>query len=271
MQYAFTANVIGSSSMGTMRNLLIALLLLSGITGLQYTRLMVLKQGGQQRSSQVALRQSIEEDRLRALNQLPALGFDNLFADGVYLAFIQYFGDRELRRSTGYGLSALYFDALIDRDPKFIDSYIYISNTLSLYLAQAEQSVALMEKGLASLAPNIPPRSYYVWRFKAIDELLFLGDGVAAQKSYENSANWAKQSSDEEAPLVAQLSAQTAQFLARNPVSRAAQISAWTQVLLSAKDEQTQKIATERIELLGGTVVVNNGGQVSVQFNIHDE
>ena len=110
-----------------------------------------------------------------------------------------------------------------------------------------------------------------MWRFKAIDELLFLGDGVAAKQSYENSANWAKQSWDEEAPLVAQLSAQTAQFLAKNPVSRTAQISAWTQVLLSAKDEQTQKIATERIELLGGTVVVNNGGQVSVQFNIYDE
>ena len=128
-----------------------------------------------------------------------------------------------------------------------------------------------MEKGLAYLSPIILPRSYYVWRFKAIDELLFLGDGDAAKQSFEKAAEWARQSPDEEAPFIAEISSQTAQFLTDNPVSRSAQISAWAQVLVSARDAETQQIVTERIEALGGTVVVNEGGQVSVNFNIYDE
>ena len=43
------------------------------------------------------------------------------------------------------------------------------------------------------------------------------------------------------------------------------------QVLVAARDEQTEQIATKRIESLGGTIVVNDGGQVSVDFNIYDE
>ena len=140
-----------------------------------------------------------------------------------------------------------------------------------MYLGQTESAIALMEKGLESLTPITPPNSYLVWRFKAIDELLFLGDGKAAKKSFEKAAEWARQSSDEQAPLIAEISTETAQFLAKNPVSRAAQMSAWAQVLVAAKDKQTEEIATERIEALGGTIVVNEGGQVSVNFNLYDE
>lgn len=253
-------------------NLLITFFLLFSAVGLQHSRLLLSKQGERViEENSAALRQSTEEERLLALNMLPVFGFDNLFANGVYLAFLQYFGNKNARQSEGYGLSPLYFDALIERDPQFIDAYLYLSNTLSLRLAQAERSIELMEKGLASLTPTTPRRSYFIWRYKAIDELLFLGDGEAAKQSFEKAAEWARQSSDEEAPLIAEISSQTAEFLATNPVSRSAQISAWAQVLVSARDEETQQIATKKIEALGGTVVVNEGGQVSVNFNIYDE
>lgn len=247
----------------------IALLSIAAVS-LQYFRLVTLKQGTDY-TPQTAERQRLEATRLRSINQLPAFGFENLLADGMFLGFLQYFGNSQQRREFGYGLAPIYFEGLIERDPRFTDAYLYLSNTVSLYLGQPERSVALMKKGLTSLNPTTPPRSYYIWRFKAIDELLFLGDGEAAKQSFEKSAEWARQSSDEEAPLVAEISSQTAQFLAQNPVSRAAQISAWAQVLVGARDEETEKIATEKIEALGGTIVVNEGGQVSVNFNIYDE
>ncbi|MBE9065399.1 hypothetical protein IQ260_01895 [Leptolyngbya cf. ectocarpi LEGE 11479] len=245
--------------------------LLSIITlSLQYFRLIQIKQGSRH-VLPLEERQDVEVMRVKAISRSPALGFENLLADGVFLSFLQYFGDSEQRQEFGYGLAPIYFEGLIDRDPRFIEAYLYLSNTISLRLGRPDQAIALMEKGLASLTPTTPPRAYYIWRFKAIDELLFLGDGEAAKKSFEKAAEWARQSSDEEAPLIAEISSQTAQFLAENPVSRSAQISAWAQVLVSARDEETEQIATEKIEALGGTVVVNEGGQVSVNFNIYDE
>ncbi|MEM9264985.1 MAG: hypothetical protein AAGA46_05635 [Cyanobacteria bacterium P01_F01_bin.13] len=256
--------------MSYLKNALTVTLLSLTIAGLQYFRLTQQKQGIRT-VAPTAEQQTIDATKLKTINQLPTFGFENLLADGLFLNFLQYFGDTQQRRQFGYDLAPLYFEGLIERDPLFTDAYLYLSNTLSLRMGRPQLAIQLMEKGLASMRPNLPPRSYYVWRFKAIDELLFLGDGKAAKQSYEKSAEWAQQSSDEEAPLVAELSSKTAQFLAKNPVSRAAQISAWAQVLVAARDEETEKIATERIEALGGTIVVNEEGQVSVNFNIYDE
>lgn len=255
--------------MSWLNTFIVALLSLTTV-GLQYFQLTQIKQG--HRSADLSAEwQTIEATKLETINQLPAAGFENLLADGLFLNFLQYFGDLQQRRESGYGLAPLYFEGIIERDPRFIDAYLYLSNTLSLRLGQPERSIELMDRGLAFLRPTTPPRSYYVWRFKAIDELLFLGDGEAARQSFQKAAEWAGQSSDEEAPLIAEISSQTAEFLAKNPVSRSAQISAWAQVLVSARDEQTEQIATERIESLGGTIVVNEGGQVSVNFNIYDD
>ncbi len=248
----------------------VAALLSIVAVNLQYLRLTQIQQGSGQ-AIHTAKHQDVELIRLNAINRSPNLGFENLLADSLFLSFLQYFGDSKQRKEFGYGLAPLYFDGLVDRDPRFVEAYLYLSNTISLRLGKPNRSIALMEKGLESLTPTTPPRSYYIWRFKATDELLFLGDGEAAKQSFEKSAEWARQSSDEEAPLIAEISSQTAQFLAKNPVSRSAQISAWAQVLVSARDEETEQIATERIESLGGTIVVNEGGQVSVNFNIYDD
>ena len=252
-------------------NVSLAALLSITIISLQYFRLAQLKQGSPGQLARATAQQDIEAIRLNTINRSPSFGFDNLLADSMFLSFLQYFGDSELRKELGYGLGAFYFDGVVERDPRFAEAYLYLSNTISLRSGQPERAIALMEKGLASLTPTTPPRSYYIWRFKAIDELLFLGDGEAAKQSFEKAAEWARQSSDEEAPFIAEISSQTAQFLTKNPVSRSAQISAWAQVLVSARDEETEQIATERIESLGGTIVVNEGGQVSVNFNIYDE
>lgn len=205
-----------------------------------------------------------EKLSLDLLQKAPAFGFNNLVADWVFLNFLQYFGDEPARLKTGYQLSPDYFEVIVDRDPKFLNIYPFLSTSISMYAAQPAQSVALMEKGLKSLAPKAPPKSYYVWRYKGIDELLFLGDSKGAQHSFEIAAEWASAYSDSVSNNVAAISRQTAQFLASNPESKSAQMSAWMMVLGNAVDSRTRQLAINRIKFLGGKVFITPQGNVKV-------
>lgn len=206
-----------------------------------------------------------EKVRLNLLQKTPAFGFDNLFADWVFLNFVMYFGDDEARLQTGYALSPEYFKIIVDRDPRFLGAYIGLSTSISMYAAMPEKSVALMEMGLKSMSPQTPPKSYYVWRYKGIDELLFLGDNQAARQSFETAAQWASTYSDEESKNVAALSRKTAEELSRNPNSKFAQVNAWAMVLYNTTDKLARKLAISRIEALGGKVVITPEGTVRIQ------
>ncbi|HEY9634875.1 MAG TPA: hypothetical protein V6D14_15840 [Coleofasciculaceae cyanobacterium] len=219
-------------------------------------------------ASPEALRQDVDLEKLRLnlLQQTPAFGFDNLFADWVFLNFLQYFGDEETRAVTGYSLSPEYFEIIVDRDPRFLGAYTGLSTSISLYAAKPEESVALMEKGLKSMSPQSPPKSYYIWRQKGIDELLFLGNTQAARQSFKNAAEWASTYSDEESQNVAAISRRTSEFLARNPKSKSAQVTAWAMVLNTVTDDRTRKIAISRIEALGGKVIITPEGVPKIRL-----
>ncbi len=176
---------------------------------------------------------------------LPTFGFDNIIADWHFIDFIQYFGDTDLRAQAGYGAAMEYFDVMLDRDPRFLFAYFYLSSTGSIYAGKPEKSVSLMDRGLKSLTPKVPDRGYYIWRLKAVDELLFLGKIPDARKSMLNAADWASQSANPEAQNVAKLSQGTANYLARNPNSKQAQFDAWNMVLGAAVDDTVVKRAIE--------------------------
>ncbi|MBD1880337.1 MULTISPECIES: hypothetical protein [unclassified Coleofasciculus] len=212
-----------------------------------------------------------ENIRLNLLQKFPDFGFDNLLADWVFLGFAQYFGDDEVRKVTGYTLSPEYFEIIVNRDPRFREAYLFLSASSSLYAALPERSVALMEKGLKSLTPQVPPKSYFIWRYKGMDELLFLGNAQAARQSFEKAVEWAKVYSDPESKSVAEISRQTSEFLVRNPNSRKAQVSGWILVLTNPViDDRTRKIAISRIEALGGKVIITPEGGVQVQLPEQD-
>lgn len=212
------------------------------------------------------LNQELEAEKLRLglLRKLPTFGFDNLMADWVFLDFLEYFGDDLAREKTGYALSPEYFEVILRRDPRFLDAYLFLSGSASIYAGLPQRAVNLMAEGLKHLSPQAPPRSYYVWRYKGTDELLFLGDSQAAQRSFETAADWASTYSDPESQQIAQVSRRTAQFLARNPRSKTAQVAAWSTVLSNATDDRTRKIAIERIRGLGGDVFITPEGQVRI-------
>jgi hypothetical protein len=201
---------------------------------------------------------------------LPSFGFDNLVADWHFIDFIQYFGDNEVRKQAGYGASIAYFDAILDRDPRFLYAYFYLSSTGSLYAGQPERSVSLMERGLKSLSPQVPDRGYYIWRLKGVDELLFLGNTTKARQSMLTAANWAGQSSTLEGQNVAKISQGTANFLARNPNSKQAQFHAWSMVLEAAVDDFVVKRAIDGIRSTGGKVTISPTGELQVEAPVKD-
>jgi hypothetical protein len=208
--------------------------------------------------------------QLEIAKTLPTFGFDNLVADWHFINFMQYFGDSSVRRKAGYGAAMNYFDIILDRDPRFLYGYFYLSNTGSLYAGEPERSVSLMDRGLKLLSPKVPDRSYYVWRLKAVDELLFLGKVADAQHSMQTAANWASQSTDPESQNVVKLSQGTANYLARNPNSKQAQFDAWNMVLSNAVDDFVTKRAIAGIRATGGKVTVMADGKFQVEAPVRD-
>ena len=201
---------------------------------------------------------------------LPTFGFDNLVADWHFIDFIQYFGDTDLRAQAGYGAAMEYFEAMLDRDPRFLYAYFYLSSTGSLYAGKPEKSVELMDRGLKSLTPQVPDRGYYIWRLKAVDELLFLGKVPDARQSMLKAADWASQASTSEGDNVAKLSRGTAKYLARNPNSKQAPFDAWNMVLGAAVDDVVVKRAIEGIRSTGGKVTINSDGKFKIEAPVKD-
>ncbi|MFM7406759.1 MAG: hypothetical protein ACKO3K_08870 [Cuspidothrix sp.] len=241
--------------------LLVAVLCILSISLMQAPKLEKLLINKQSISVE-ALEKDLKKEslRLNLLQNLPSFGYKNLIADWVYIDFLQFFGDQEARDKTGYSLSPEYFEVILGRDPRFLAAYLGLSVSSSLYAGMPERSIALMEKGLKSLSPQLPPKSYFIWRYKGTDELLFLGNAKAAQTSFLKAAEWANTYSDEESKEVAFISQKTAEFLSRNPDSKLARVATWMTVLNNKVDEKTRKRAIREIEALGGQVIANPDG-----------
>lgn len=238
-----------------------------GVSWLQFPRMQKLLHSNKTAAKETLQREiNSEQMRLNLLKKLPTFGYDNIVANLVYLGFLQYFGDDEVRAKTGYSLSPEYFEVILGHDPRFITAYLSLSTSTSMYGGMPERSIQLTEKGLKSLSPLAPERSYYVWRYKGIDELLFLGKSVSAQQSFQMAANWAKQHSDDESKQTAYISQKTAEFLSRNPNSKYARISTWSMVLNNQVDEKIQQRAIGEIEALGGEVVTNPDGSYKIKL-----
>lgn len=238
------------------------------IAGLQWQRFQQLQAvaAGTQSLEQLRLQEDQDRLRLSLLRRMPSFGHDNMIANWTFLNFLQYFGNVDARRQVGYTVSPEFFEVIVDRDPRFVAPYIFLSTSTSMFAGQPERAVEMMQRGLNSMTATLPPGGYRVWRYLGIDQLLFLGDGNGARQSFEMAADWADQSDEPEAIFVAQASRQTAAFLATNPSSKAAQISAWIQVINLAVDDQVRRIAIERIQALGGEILDLGEGRVTVRY-----
>lgn len=243
-----------------------AIVALIGIGILQRPQLQSLQDRELRTEAEMRQENDTIANQLNVLKRSPAFGYDNLMADWAFLSFIQYFGDDDARQKTGFALSPEFFEIIVQRDPFFMDPYFFLSTSASVYAGVPERSVALMDKGLSQMTPTMPPDSFYLWRQKAVDEILFLGEPEQAEQSFRTAAEWARESGAPGSEDIAAMSEQTAEFLANNPDSTNAQIGAWLMVLSSSPDERVRQTALLRIESLGGQIIQNEGGRVSVKL-----
>lgn len=200
----------------------------------------------------------LEELKVELLKNLPALGFENMLADWSLLQFIQYYGDVDARRQTNYDLSPDFLQAVVKNDPKFIRAYLLMSVASSLNAGKPDRTIAIMNEGLKKLTPDIPD-AYYIWLYKGVDELLFMGDIEAAKHSNQMAAEWAKIAGNS---FIENSARGTAHFLSTNPDSRAPRVGAWMLVWVNSQNEETRKLAKEKIEKLGGKLVVLGDNRV---------
>jgi hypothetical protein len=208
-----------------------------------------------------------KENRSRAnqldlMKKIPKFGFNNLAANTTFIDFLSYFGSIEARNVNGYGLGFDYFDVVLKEDPRFFLAYYYLSGVGASYLASPDKTVKIMNEGFKSIKPNSPKYSYYLWRLKGTNELLFLGESQMAKVSMEKAADWARQAGDEEGQRVARISSSTAKFLAKNPGSKQARFGAWASILDSAIDNSARYLAITKIRELGGKVEQDAQGKI---------
>lgn len=243
--------------LGTLTNVVVAGVALAGIVLIQSDRL---KRGALTAEDPKRFEQQ-EAIRLNVLEQAPTFGFNNLVSDWTFLNFLQYFGDDEARQKTGYNLNAEYFDVITRLDPRFAQSYLFISSSVSHHQGNPERGVQLMERGTKALSPQINPKAFMLWRFKGLDELLLLGDIPAAIHSYEMAAQWTLGTPE---AYLAPIFQQTADFLKQDPNSVPARFQSWLEVYAQASslnDRQTQQRAEEALLDLGATKQVNEKGE----------
>lgn len=202
--------------------------------------------------------QENEKIRLSFLKKSLAFGFENLIADWTMLQFIQYFGDSKARDITGYSLSADYLEVITENDPLFSLAYIIISPASSMFAGTPERTVAIMNKGLDKMSAKTTD-AYYVWLYKGVDEILFLGDLQAAKNSYQMSAEWASQAGNK---TIAEAAKSTVKFLSTKPDTKQAQVGIWFMVWNNNKDERIRKIAQAKIESIGGELKIYPDGRV---------
>lgn len=240
----------------------VAALCMAGVVALQRSKLD--RQNRQLSQTDYLRQEQTEKTSLELLKKLPSFGFDNLIADWAYLQFIQYFGDSSAREQTGYSLAPMHFELIVNRDPRFIKALLFLSPATSLYAGRPDRTIALMEQSLTSLTPT-SPKAYFVWLYKGVDEMLFTSDSQAARHSYEMASRWASLHTDPQSQGIAASTRKTAQFLARNPRSKTAQVNAWALILANAIDESTRQFAIHQIRTLGGQVSVTSQGDVKVE------
>jgi hypothetical protein len=126
--------------------------LIAAILGLQQQQLHALQNPASETLAADATNEEQQRElQLALLESLPDFGFRNLWADWVFLIFLQYFGNFEYRQETSYRLSGDYFEIILDRDPYAYLPYEYLSSSVSLFAGEPERAVALQEKRIESI------------------------------------------------------------------------------------------------------------------------
>ena len=143
--------VLDRSSVFT--QLIIVLVSLWGITHLQSQE--ITQKETQKSPSEYLNQEANEKQALNLLVNTPSLGFGNAIADWIYLNFIQYFGDTLPRESIGYDLCPIYFQSLVQKDPRFVNAVTVMDVCTSLFAGYPLRSLEYLQKAVGSMQPKM--------------------------------------------------------------------------------------------------------------------
>ncbi|AFY80436.1 hypothetical protein [Oscillatoria acuminata] len=246
---------VASRGWGKWGTVAIAIVALAGAMIMQQTGL------GNPRLAQTDPRQAQQQEalQLQILRRSPTLGFDNLIANYAFLKWVQYFGDEEIRDQVGYALNKEYFDVITRLDPRFAEMYPFISTAVSFAQGEPELGIQYMERGLEALSPEINPKSFLVWRFKGLDQLLLLGDIPSSIESHEMAAQWAIGTEYED---YASLYQGAADFLRTEPDSTGIRLWSWNEVYQNSINESVRQRAEQEMLNLGASKEITEDGRV---------
>jgi len=213
---------------------------------------------------------SPEDQRQEAVNlslmsRSPSFGFDNVLADWAFLNFVQYDGDTATRKAVGYPLAPQYFDMITRLDPRFVDSYVFLSGIMSYQMGMPKEAIALMDRGTSALTPKDHPRAFLAWRLKGLDQLLMANDLKAAQSSYDQAGDWALASSDPSIREIGPFFKQTAEFIRTDPNNQTMLLWSWSTVYdqaFATRDQVTQARARQMLMKIGAIERKDEKGNV---------
>jgi hypothetical protein len=173
----------------------------------------------------------------KAIRRLPSqgFGFNNLLSDWTFLRFLQYAGDTEARRITGYGAAPDVFETVTARDPRFIDTYVFAAGTLGYELGMPEKSIELLNRGIQALDPQRNPGAHRLLILRGMDELLLMGQPINAAYSYKQAAEWAAQSPNPEDQKEVKILTRIHRFLETDPDSTIVKFWSWSSVFAQAQ------------------------------------
>ncbi|QHU99768.1 hypothetical protein [Synechocystis sp. CACIAM 05] len=250
-------------------NIVNSLLLLVSIAGIGWLQTLYLTEQNKENNLGYFQEVAQEEQALKVSQKMPNLGFNNILADWLYLKFIQYFGDNPAREQTNYALVSDYFQQIVDRDPRFNEAIFRLETANTLFAGNPDQSIEQLAKALDSQAVkfNSSFPTYYLWRMKGNNELLFRGDVENAKHSYAKSAISAQNYGGEDGQRMVDINQNSINVLKNNPDSKLARISAWVNVLSNSPDQKTTERVIKEIEALGGQVTLTPTGEVQIKVS----
>ncbi len=178
--------------------------------------------------------------------QYLTFGYRNLLADWYWLDFVQYFGDIDTRRRTGYARSAEYLQLVTALNPAFLFAYAQANFAVAEMMAQPKLAIAILEAG-AVRNPGRPdalgmPGTWYLYRLAGSVAFRHFGDYGRAARFYALAA------SQPAAPAVMKDNA-AAFYQAANDSERA--IRLWREFYYEAPLPELRAEALRHLKALG--------------------
>jgi hypothetical protein len=205
--------------------------------------------------------QSCEPDVLIPINtRLVTLGFDDLFADIYWLAFVQYVGDIRARQLDGSSHAQGFVETITLLAPQFIEPYYFASFIVGAEQRRPDVARSIIDRGISA-----NPDNWCLPFIAGFNQYLNAHDNAGAARYYKRAAlcegapNWLARQAEllqsKEPPELKQLAVWSGIYKTTINVgikanTRRKLIVLLTKILQESKSESLRQIAVKQLHEL---------------------